>query len=90
VDSDKIFQGAIVSCLLEMVGITLMDDTVQELKPSRIAKDNSDLRNTITEIENTLNPFSIHDDILYCLNTGKAVSDGVKHDLLQSKEIGST
>lgn len=83
------FRGAIVSCLLEMAGITIVDDSVQELKPSRIARDNDDLRNTITELENTLNPFSIDDKVLYCLNTGKAASDNVTDSLLELEKTGS-
>ncbi len=62
------FRGAIVSSLLETAGITLMEDSVQELKPSRIDRDNRDLSNAIAGIENALNPFSIDDDALYCLN----------------------
>ena len=74
---------------MEMAGITLRDDSAQELKPSRIQKDNSDLSQIISELENTLNPFSVHDDALYCLNTGKAVCNDVKYDLLLSKDKGS-
>ena len=37
-------------------------------------------------LKNTLNPFSINDDAPYCLNTGKAVSDNVKDDLLLLKD----
>ncbi len=83
------FRGAIVSSLLEAAGITLIDDSVQELKPFRIESDNRDLSNAIAGIENTLNPFSIDDDALYCLNTGRAASDPVKNDLLHCRETGS-
>jgi len=38
------FRGAVVSYLVEMAGITLRDDSAQELKPSMIKKDNSDLQ----------------------------------------------
>ena len=61
------FRGAIVGCLLEMADVTLLDDSVQELKPSRVARDNDDLKNLITELENILNPFSIDDKDRICL-----------------------
>ena len=57
------FRGAIVGCLLEMADVTLLDDSVQELKPSRVARDNDDLKNLITELENIPNPFSIDDKV---------------------------
>ncbi len=66
-----------------------MDDSVQELMPSRIERDNRDLSNAIAGIENTVDPFSIDDDYLYCLNTGKAASNPVKNDLLHCRETRS-
>ena len=83
------FRGAIVGCLLEMADVTLLDDSVQELKPSRVARDNDDLKNLITELENILNPFSIDDKVLYCLSTGKAASSGVRDSLLEVEKTGS-
>ena len=83
------FRGAIVGCLLEMADVTLLDDSVQELKPSRVARDNDDLKNLITELENTLNPFGIDDKDLYCLSTGKAASSGVRDSLLEVEKTGS-
>ena len=83
------FRGAIVVCLLEMAGVALLDDSVQELKPSRVARDNDDLKNLITELENTLNPFGIDDKDLYCLSTGKAASSGVRDSLLEVEKTGS-
>ena len=83
------FRGAIVGCLLEMADVTLLDDSVQELKPSRVARDNDDLKNLITELENIPNPFSIDDKVLYCLSTGKAASSGVRDSLLEVEKTGS-
>ena len=83
------FRGAVVGCLLEMAGITAVDDCVQELKPSRIARDNDDLKNTMKELENTLNPFSIDDKKLYCLSTGKPASNDVTVSLLELEKTGS-
>jgi len=45
------FRGAVVSYLVEMAGIKLRDDSAQELKPSRIEKDNSDLSQITSEFE---------------------------------------
>ena len=72
-----------------MADVTLLDDSVQELKPSRVARDNDDLKNLITELENILNPFSIDDKVLYCLSTGKAVLSGVRDSLLEGEKTGS-
>lgn len=49
-------------------------------------RDNTDLSSAISELENTLNLFTIH-DTLFCLTTGKAVSDSVKDDILHLKEF---
>ena len=72
-----------------MADVTLLDDSVQELKPSRVARDNDDLKNLITELENILNPFSIDYKVLYCLSTGKAASSGVSDSLLEVEKTGS-
>ena len=41
------------------------------------------------QIKDTLNPFSLADDQLYCLTTGRAASNEVKNDLLQIAEKGA-
>ena len=83
------FRGAVVSCLLEMAGLTAPEEVSRELTPARIQKDNSNIQDVIKEIEGTQNPFIPGDDNLYCLSTGKAASDSVKNDLLQLQEKGS-
>ena len=40
-------RGAVVGCLHEMAGLTIREETSQELKPYRIVRDNSDLQNII-------------------------------------------
>ena len=40
-------------------------------------------------MENTLSPFEVHDNSLYVLSTGKAVSEVVKDDLLHIKHKSS-
>lgn len=83
------FRGAIVSCLLEMAGLTAPEEVSSELKPSRIRKDHENLKDIMSEVEGTRNPFVASDDNLYCLSTGKAASDSVKNDLLVLQEKGS-
>ena len=68
-------RGAVVGCLLEMTGLTTREETSHKLKPYRIVRDNSDLRNIIKAIEDTLNPFQDNLlDKLFCLTTGCAAS----------------
>jgi len=55
-------RGSTVAILLEMAGLTVSEEAAQELKPMRIARDNSDLDNIIKEIEDTLNPYTVPDD----------------------------
>ena len=83
------FRGAVVSCLLEMAGLTTSEEVSSELKPSRIRKDNENLKDLLHEVESTQNPFIVSDDNLYCLSTGKAASHAVKNDLLTLQEKGS-
>ena len=82
-------RGSIVSVLLDKAGLTISEETSQELKPSRISNDNSDLVNIMKQIENALNPFSLADDQLYCLTTGRAASHEVNNNLLQIAENGA-
>jgi hypothetical protein len=55
----------------------------------REEEDNIDLVRIMNEIENTVNPFTVPADSLYCLTTGKAVSESVKLDLIHSQTKGS-
>ena len=50
-------RSAIVSSLLGKTGLKATEDSVQELKPSRIERDNADLTKLIEGIESTMNPF---------------------------------
>ena len=81
--------GVIVTTLLGSAGLVPNEDPAQELKLSRIQKDNNDIPCIIKEIADTLNPFAVSDDHLYCLTTGKAASDDVRNDLLQVVEMGT-
>ena len=53
-------------------------------------KDTCDLSKLVHGIESRMNPFAIEaDDDLYCLTTGKSITQDIKADLLHS-EIGNT
>ena len=75
-------KGAIVSSLLEMAGLTIWEGIFQELKPYRIQRDNNYLQAVLEGIADTMNPFTVTDDNLYCLTTGHATSADVTGDLL--------
>ena len=82
----KSFRGAIVGCLLEMAGLTAPEEVSSELKPYCIHKDNEILKDIMSEVEGTQNPFVESCDNLYCLSTGKAAFDSFKNDLLMVQE----
>ena len=66
------------------------EDMHKELKPSRVARDNQDLKKLTNGIEQSLNPFSTDAEgaTLYNIATGKAVSSTVKNDMLKFQENG--
>ena len=54
-------------------------------------KDTCDLSKLVHGIESRMNPFAIEaDDDLYCLTTGKSITQDIKADLLHSEKIGNT
>ena len=72
-----------------IVGNPLLENITKDLKPYRIAKNNNDLSKLIDGIRTTMNPFIQEPDTnLYCIATGKKVSDKVKDDLLGYEEKG--
>ena len=85
-------RSVIVGQLLELAGMKKKEDVTQELKPYRVERDDEDLQKIISGIEATLYPFehSASSENLYCLTSGKAVSDPVKQDLIQCFQIGGT
>ncbi len=66
-------RGAIVASLLEMAGLTIREEISQELKPYRIQRDNTDLKRVMKGLEETLTPFTMADDRLYCLTSGRVL-----------------
>ena len=82
-------RGSIVGCLLEMAGMTNQEGISQELKPYRIQRDNNDLQTVVKGLEEMLNPFTMDDDKLYCLTTGRAASTDVMSDLLTIVDKGT-
>ena len=61
----------------------------KDLQPTRIVRDESDVKSIISVLQNTwLNPFKPDLQDLICLSTGKVATPGVEHDLLQAKDIG--
>ena len=82
-------RSAIVGALLMKAGLKSAEDTTKELKPYRVQKDNNDLQKRVHAIKTRMNPFSLEsDDNLYCLTTGKGVSDDIKQDLIHCSETG--
>ena len=65
-------------------------DVVQDLTPSRIKHDNADLNKLITGIGATMDPFlaDFRDDKLYCISTGKVISENVAGSILATQTQG--
>ena len=71
-------------------GLKSLEDISKDLKPYRIQKDNADLTKLQECIKSRMDPFELQPDTnLYCLTTGKNVSDDIKCDLLQCVEKGT-
>ena len=57
---------------------------------SEIAKEERAVRDMMDAFQNFMNPFSVPDgDHLYCLSSGRAVSDEIANDLLTVDTLGS-
>jgi hypothetical protein len=83
-------RSAIVGALLMKADLKSLEDTSKELKPYRMLKDNADLKKLQECIKSRMNPFELEPNgNLYCLTTGKNVSDDIKDDLLQCIEKGT-
>ena len=82
-------RAAIVSNLMIKAGIHLVEDSIKKLKPHRGSRDQEDLQKTIQTFEATMNPFTIGSDPnLYCISSGKKVSEDIKEDLLNMQSNG--
>ena len=83
-------RSAIVGALLSKTGIRKKGDVNQELKPSRIQRDNKDVSSLIDCIKATKNPFDteIRNEDLLCISTGNRVKDDVKNEILSCVKYG--
>lgn len=83
-------RSEVIGNLLSMANLRKKEDCIQELTNNRIRRDNEDQKKVMWQINETMNPFSgdHEDQNLYCLTTGKAVSESVKNDLLGCKKMG--
>ena len=81
----------IISHVLEDLSMTKKEDVTQDLKPTRIRHNNTDLHTIKTAIEETMNPFSdtLDKDTLYNIGTGKSASIETTKFLLHAVDIGS-
>ena len=81
-DVTRAVRSTIVGNLFTLAGLRNVEDFTKDLKQHRVKKD-QDLAKYVTRIKFTMIPFSaeISTD-LFCLTSGKKVSDSVKDDIL--------
>ena len=61
----------------------------KDLRASGIQHSENDVRAVKKAIENFINPFNLGDDSkLYCISSGKAVSEDIQKDILSAEELG--
>lgn len=85
-------RGAIVRSLMDMVGLNnSTTEASQELKPSRVKRDNQDVSQVISSFTTSLNPFSRdkEDKKIFHITSGRAVSEDVANDLLNVVKKGT-
>jgi hypothetical protein len=75
-------RSEIVAGLNEMASLNTKDNVCNELKRSRILRDNADLRAVCHVIEESAFSPSLQDDILYNIGTGKAATEKLKNIFL--------
>ena len=73
-----------------MAGMTSKQDLSQELLSHMMNRNESDIEKIISNIENTLNQFDekLNDGFLYCLSTGKAITQETAAKLLRCMDTG--
>ena len=77
--------------LKDMFHISRSSSQHKDLQPTRITRNESDVKSIISMLQNTwLNPFNPDRQDLVCLSTGKVGTPDVEHDMLQAKDIGET
>ena len=71
-----------------MLHINSSSPKYHDLHRSRITRDETGVKNTISLLQDTgLNPFNPDLQGLVCLSTGKFASSEVQHDLLRAKDV---
>ena len=61
----------------------------KELKPHRVSRDQEELQKSIQAFGATVNPFTIGSySNLYCISSGKKVSEDIKEDLVNIQSNG--
>ncbi len=84
-------RSAVVGELLAQAGLKSLDDVSKETKKYRMTRDQKDLAQLLEGITSTMNPFSMNPDPnLYCITTGKKVSDDISNDLISVIQKGET
>ena len=75
-----------------MSGLIRKEDVTQELRPSRVKRDNEDLQKVMKHIRDTNNPFdeNFAPEVLYNISTGKGTNEHIRESLLQSPARGKT
>ncbi|MCG7875152.1 MAG: hypothetical protein N0C90_02335 [Candidatus Thiodiazotropha endolucinida] len=83
-------RSELVGHLMDKSGLKPKAAVVQELKPSRIQRDNSDLKKIITGIGATMDPFLVdfRDDKLYCISTGTVMPSDIADSILATESKG--
>ncbi|KAL9977295.1 hypothetical protein ACROYT_G014685 [Oculina patagonica] len=75
--------------LKDMLHISRSSSQHNDLQPSRIARDEADVKSILSILQDTwLNPFNPDLQDLVCLSTGKVATPDVERDLLGAKDIG--
>ena len=85
----KSSRAALVSETLSIVGIEKTNYDHREIQPSRMSRDQKDLKKIIKQIESCANPFKIDPSLpLINISTGRNVSDEVCNFLLSIPREG--
>lgn len=83
------YRSTFLRQLKDILHINWSSFQLKDLQPTRIARDESDVKCIISVLQNTwLNPFNPDLQDLVCLLTGKVATPDVEHDLLQANDIG--
>ena len=83
------YQSTFLRQLKDMLHISRSSSQHKDLQPTRITRDESNVKSITSVLQNTwLNPFNPDLQDLVCLSTAKVTTPDVEHDLLQAKDIG--